>query len=784
MYTQTIYELSQEAERLLLLSLEHLRLLQQLPVASLDGVAQEDGEGNENTRPQHVSGRDVEAQHGTLNNELRKITRLEMVLAIVGTMKAGKSTTINAIVGTEVLPNRNRPMTALPTLIRHTPGQKEPVLHFSHVAPIDTLMQTLQQRMQACDRQHLTQVLEIDKDMNALLQRIEKGVAFERHYLGAQPIFHCLKSLNDLVRLSKALGVDFPFAAYAAIEHIPVIEVEFVHLAGLENYPGQLTLLDTPGPNEAGQPHLQKMLNEQLARASAVLAVMDYTQLKSISDEEVRQAIAAVGKSVPLYALVNKFDQKDRNSDDEEQVRALISGTLMNGSITPGQIFPVSSMWGYLANRARHELRVHGRLPDHQEQRWVQDFAEAALGRRWRSADLDDIEHIRHAADLLWEDSLFEQPVQRLIHAAYANASLYALRSASHKLLNYAQRAREYLDFRYHGLTVAHDALQVNISRVEEDMRQLQVSQDRVSDEVGHEVERMMEAANTFLSQQQADILHRIAPLFREESVVAWLPRDPLSPEQEAVVEGETLVLHNERQAQVVLSKMRASCEAVLLAAQENISRDLALRFEQLESTLSRVLNDAMRPIEARVKDDLSQAGFRARISFPTFHASMFNFNTQPLFSEAVAQENPPEGAAPRAGGVRDTFARWLNQPNWGWNDYVEARTRYVIDIKALHNTLIQHVSHFFQQIHKALDAQVDVSVTAGMATFFADFSLCLSGLQESLRESLVTRQQHESVVNRLSQQLQHSISATRWIHEDSRLLRDDIQTLFAAEHS
>jgi hypothetical protein len=101
-----------------------------------------------------------------------------------------------------------------------------------------------------------------------------------------------------------------------------------------------LTLLDTPGPNEAGQPHLHKMLNEQLARASAVLAVMDYTQLKSISDEEVRHAISAVGRSVPLYALVNKFDQKDRNSDDEEQVRALIAGTLMKGYINPTQIFP------------------------------------------------------------------------------------------------------------------------------------------------------------------------------------------------------------------------------------------------------------------------------------------------------------------------------------------------------------------------------------------------------------------------------------------------------------
>lgn len=69
---------------------------------------------------------------------------------------------------------------------------------------------------------------------------------------GCPAYFHCLKSLNDLVRLAKALDVDFPFSAYAAIEHIPVIEVEFVHLAGLESYPGQLTLLDTPGQMKPG----------------------------------------------------------------------------------------------------------------------------------------------------------------------------------------------------------------------------------------------------------------------------------------------------------------------------------------------------------------------------------------------------------------------------------------------------------------------------------------------------------------------------------------------------
>ena len=62
--------------------------------------------------------------------------------------------------------------------------------------------------------------------------------------------------------------MEFPFSEYAAIEHIPVIEVEFVHLAGLDAHLGQPTLLDTPGPNEAGQPHLQKNAQRAAGRAS------------------------------------------------------------------------------------------------------------------------------------------------------------------------------------------------------------------------------------------------------------------------------------------------------------------------------------------------------------------------------------------------------------------------------------------------------------------------------------------------------------------------------------
>lgn len=779
MYTQTIFELSQEAERLLQLALRHLNTVSGLPgyaLSDVQALTGAPGGGHERHPGTHL----LTAQQGMLNNELRKITRLEMVLAIVGTMKAGKSTTINAIVGTEVLPNRNRPMTALPTLIRHAPGQKEPVLNFIHVEPIERLMHELQETLLDVDRTKLALKLEIDKDMNALLERIIGGVAFEKHYLGAQPIFQCLKSLNDLVRLSRAMDVDFPFADYAAIEHIPVIEVEFVHLAGLGENAGQLTLLDTPGPNEAGQPHLQKMLNEQLARASAVLAVMDYTQLKSISDQEVRQAIAAISKSVPLYALVNKFDQKDRNSDDEDQVRAMISGTLMKGFITPGQIFPVSSMWGYLANRARHELNIYGKLPDHQEQRWVQDFAEAALGRRWRTADLDDVPHIRHAADLLWEDSLFEKPINKLLHAAHANASLFALRSASHKLLNYSQNARDFLEFRLQGLTMAAGQLQENIARLEEDMAQFGVRQRVVSEEINHEVGQAMEAAEAFISGQQQEILQLIESCFSVENLRVMSLANGAEVNWSQQNNPGELILEDEAQAHRLLSLIRADCESTVFTCQQSLIRELSLRLDQLETSLSRSLDDALRPIESHVKEELQRGGFRTRIALPVFQSGSLQITMPQWFNGAVATEDLPMGNV--RGGVRETVSRWLNNPNWGWDSYVMTKTRYIIDVDAIKGRIIDSVSTFCAQILKALAAHVDVSVTAGMTAFFAEFSQSLGGLQKSLQESLTLRQQHQSMVNALCQQLTQGLATVRWIEEDARLLRDDIQTLFAAE--
>ena len=132
--------LREEAQALL--ELEKNLLLQM----SEKGVLDHANEQNQAT----LDTTSVEQELVILRGEALKVTELEMVLAVVGTMKAGKSTTINAIVGREILPNRNAPMTAIPTLIKHSNGQKQPHLTFSEKAsqPANQLVRDLKKCFQ------------------------------------------------------------------------------------------------------------------------------------------------------------------------------------------------------------------------------------------------------------------------------------------------------------------------------------------------------------------------------------------------------------------------------------------------------------------------------------------------------------------------------------------------------------------------------------------------------------------------------------------------------------
>lgn len=405
-----------------------------------------DTDGKQQAENEQFTPKAIDKKIASLEENSIKLQELDMVLAVVGTMKAGKSTCINAIVGREILPNRNRPMTALPTLIRHVPGAEQAVLHFNakQQKPIQRLIRQLHDVLKKGTHINAEKI-DTDNDLKKLAESITNHFVMKESYAGEEGIFEFLKSLNDLVRLSKELGVAFPFESYTSVDDFPLIEVEFFHLkqTGKNNTLGRFTLLDTPGFNEAGQSdHLLPMLQEQLSKATAVLAVLDYSQLKSESEEDLRKELLNIAKYSKgrMFALVNKFEKDDCNSDDEAQTRNYVAQNLLPGIVPKEKIFPVSGRSAYWAKRAELELAKNGNLNwiKGQKENWIDDFGKKVFGMRYEKY-INNCAEVEDACKDLWKKSLFDKPLSDVIQYSNNNAAQMAIQAATDKLNAYAQ---------------------------------------------------------------------------------------------------------------------------------------------------------------------------------------------------------------------------------------------------------------------------------------------------------------------------------------------------------
>lgn len=367
-----------------------------------------------------------------LNGEVHKLQKFDVVLAVVGTMKAGKSTTINAIVGREILPNRNRPMTSLPTLICHNKEQKIPKLTFNS-KPINDFLIDVKIALGLCSIENAS------PEIVELIDFIEDNRLFSDSYNGETDIFDFLQRLNDLVRLAATINniaddelLKFPYDSYQNIDALPMINVAFKLQDDFET-DGRFMLLDTAGPNESGHKELLGLLREQLKRSSAVMLVLDYTQLNSEAEESIKneiEAIPTIQKS-RLFALVNKFDQESANADDAETTKKHIFNNLLKDKIDFEHIYPISARDAYLANRMESYLLENENKPDYKEGTWIEDFAKQVLGKRAEQKyEKMDAEEISEELGALIDDSRMSEPLREVILNMQRNAPYIAIQSA------------------------------------------------------------------------------------------------------------------------------------------------------------------------------------------------------------------------------------------------------------------------------------------------------------------------------------------------------------------
>ena len=461
-----------------------------------------------------------------IENELQKLEKMEVVIAFVGTMKAGKSTTINAIVGTEILPNRNAPMTTLPTLIRNKHGQTEPVLRFNKLKPLENLSKDIAIKLMALEQAN--EIGQVDlynsHDGKELIDDLlkNKGYQFKVEYQGQQEIFSFLKHLNDLMRLAKEdlIAILPPYHEYENLNDLPVIEIEFFHLKGKANSAqGSLAILDTPGPNEFGQSEaLRKVFKTQLEKASAVGLIIDYTQMKSDSEANVRREVREVTKQLSknnLYLLVNKFDQSNSNSMKKDEVKDYVVKTLMQNEIDSSQVYPISAQQAYLANRAKHNLEVHGKLPDFENEPWVVDFGKEAMGKRWQNR-IDDKDEVQSSADDLWEDSYFNEPLEGIISEAHSTAAEKSVKSAMVKLIEWHKEITNICSIINTSISVDISKITQAINSLENNINEFEEIKVTIDAATTNGLNELSLALNQLAKSNQQSIKVEIDALFNE----------------------------------------------------------------------------------------------------------------------------------------------------------------------------------------------------------------------------------------------------------------------------
>ncbi|EKA4272563.1 dGTPase, partial [Escherichia coli] len=653
--------------------------------------------------------------------------------------------------------------------------------------------------------QQVAQTLQQTGDTRELLDILADDSWLKNEYHGEEEIFTGLESLNDLVRLAAAMGSEFPFDEYAEVQKLPVIDVEFSHLVGMDECQGTLTLLDTPGPNEAGQPQMEVMMRDQLQKASAVLAVMDYTQLNSKADEEVRKELNAIAdvSAGRLFVLVNKFDEKDRNGDGADAVRQKVPAMLNSDVLPASRVYPGSSRQAYLANRALHELRKNGALPV--DEAWVDDFIREAFGPMVEENDWKDSTKVNKKAEKLWNISLIDQLITEVIQSSHSRAAALAVDSAAAKLMQNAENVSEYLSLRHQGLQQSIQSLQAHITSLLEDIQDIEECQNQVTGDVRMAMEDINTKTGELLTKVCASLEEELNAYFRsgkrkeqqmleeegaeqrisQQGIIGKIREqfsvsapghhswkrdfDPDSPEIKFSDRREALKLMTQIESAVI--SLHREAEAQFRPGLEKIVRGIETGFRGTALY-------ATEKIAGRINARLEDEGFTVKISFPAVSQLQSRLAVKTNLSALMEERTETVTRRRRQDGVWGTLCRWANTSDWGWKEYSVDVSRSVINMNKVRKEVMSLTRAYFGELQASIEQNINQPVRQEIDDFFCTFREKVEQLRNTLIQSSEDHKRDQQAQEHLTERLQALNERVPELITDSKALREELETL------
>jgi len=453
------------------------------------------------------------------------VENLQLRMSIIAPMSAGKSTIVNAIVGQDLLPSRSTAMTTLPTKILLNREISEPILTLSEQT-IDVFQETfatISRQVQLLGISVIEESIGQYSYLMELLEEVKNNVnlLLPKKVSGREEIGKILMRLNDLIRLCATL--DPCFDPLAELIDLPCIETPFWpsknNQAGEQL--GNLVIVDTPGPNEAGKNlKLTSVVERELQKSSIVLIVLDFTQLNNKAAEEIKKQVRPIIDLIGeenLYVLINKVDQRRQGDMSSEEVKKFVFADLdLKESKNSNKVFEISAIRAFAATKFLLELQQH---PEREltEMKTATGLAREVFGIDWEE-ELEDttIKVIQKKAQRLWIKSGFAPFLEKSVAALIETAAPRCLESTLTRTRSLLLALKEDLNLRAKAISQNTEKLHQEIESLETDLKYLQTCSTRLT-EVDNIKKTLQSNLNSLLEDLKQEAKISIEDYFVDE---------------------------------------------------------------------------------------------------------------------------------------------------------------------------------------------------------------------------------------------------------------------------
>lgn len=274
---------------------------------------------------------DAISERRKVSDKIAKFTDVSsdiIPLCVLGNYSAGKSTFINALIGMEILPNGDEPVTARVFQIKRSKDRDRAIIQFSFG-----------------DRHYLLRFdldgLMVNRDFagdpfydDLVSKTAQAGTSMAAQMNSALKTLNSYRQSEDGRRISDLISIEVPFSDTDPWPH----DREFV-------------IFDTPGSNSASNADHARVLREAMEGLSNGLPIFvaEYSSLDSTDNKKLYQEIEQIPAIDERFAMivVNKADSADlpKGGFDDDEIGQIMHWSIPSNLYGQG-IYFVSSILG------------------------------------------------------------------------------------------------------------------------------------------------------------------------------------------------------------------------------------------------------------------------------------------------------------------------------------------------------------------------------------------------------------------------------------------------------